>query len=100
MKTSNLDDKQKRLLSGILKLSEFGDKLNIGEEASSLNLTGKTKEVTKLNHQDSNRMPITIQSDVVVDIDSKFSGSAFLNSPEPQSLPLPLFEDGYFEELK
>ena len=96
-----MDDRQKRLLQEMMKFSKSGDQLlsvpinvpsTVGSSgksnhSNSQNNSTKEKNIGNVNHTPKKSQNQSSSSDI------HFSGSAFLSSPDPSTIPAPNFAD-------
>jgi hypothetical protein len=94
-----MDERQKRLLQDMLKFSKCSDGLaEVGFAANAG--SGKTSSPSTAPHHVGskekagtvNQTPKKTQTSTNTS-DTHFSGSAFLSSPDPSTIPLPAFDE-------
>jgi hypothetical protein len=94
-----MDERQKRLLQDMLKFSKCSDGLAAVGFAASAG-SGKTSSPSTAPHHVGskekagtvNQTPKKTQTSTNTS-DTHFSGSAFLSSPDPSTIPLPAFDE-------
>ena len=97
--STNLDSKQLRLLQQIMSLTKStqGEKLSARFELSAEESESSVKKKMKQINSSEKVSMKTPNSKLEPEL--HFSGSAFLNSPDPSFLPIPDFSDCYVNTL-
>lgn len=95
MKSANVDDRQMRLLQEMLKFSKNGDKILSSPSPVLLSPPAKLSS-SSVKEKPTPVVNQTPKKTANSSADVHFSGSAFLSSPDPSTIPMPEFEEEYF----